>query len=548
VLRRLNISNFALVKHAELEFSPGLNVITGESGSGKSLLVDALELLIGQRARHTNTSGLKCIIEGHFDSHPELKALIKHIHVDDFGQQLIIRREINDGKSRTFVNDTPVVLGDLKRVGALLLDLHHQDDTADLWDTDFQMQWLDGFLNTPTTRLRYNEAFALYEKAIHDINTYNQAIEKRAREEDYIQFQLNEMNAINLKPGSYALWMEELKRLENAERFSSQLQFCQEALQTGEHNIQDQLKGAQKQLQDVSVDGAKELVNRLHQVRLEITDIAHELDSLGAQYNQNPARLAELQELIYKLQKLMKKHGISDEPAYHTLWQSYLDFNEETQRLQHACATATQIKSKQFEILQTLGLSLRTARHKLAAELEPIVEQELKKLGMPSAVFKLEFTALDAPAAQGLDRLNICFSANRGQPPRPVAQVASGGERARLMLALKAQRAAHQSNTTLIFDEIDAGVSGAIADRLGRKLLQLGKHVQVISISHLPQIASKGQQHLKIYKTEHENTTETHVKILNPTERIQEIASMLSNGEITQKALENAAQLLQEHY
>lgn len=547
MLTRLHITNYALVKHAELQFSPGLNVITGESGSGKSLVVDALELLMGQRARHTLTKGIKCVIEGHFDSNAQMVSILKQIQVDDFGKQLIIRREIYDGKSRIFINDTPVALTNLKRLGAYVLDLHHQDDTAELWDTDFQLQWLDSFLNALPVLEQYKTEFTIYEQAQRDISAYNQALEKRAREEDYIQFQLNEMNAINLKPGAYALWLEELKRLEHAEQYSNNLQFCLDVLQLGEHNIQHQIKSTEKQLQEISAENVKQLIDRLQQVRSEIADIAEDLNTLSTQYYQNPERLAELQEHVYKLQKLMKKHGISDESAYHKLWQSYIDFNEETQRIQFACASAERIKTKQFDILQTLGKALREAREKAAITLEPVIEAELKKLGMPSAVFKLNLVALEAPSASGLDRLQICFSANKGLPPLPVEQVASGGERARLMLALKAQRAVYKTSTTMVFDEIDTGVSGAIADRLGRKLLQLSKNVQVISISHLPQIASKGQQHLKIFKTEQEHATETHVCVLNENERITEIASMLSNGEITQKALENAALLLQDN-
>jgi len=545
VLQRLSISNFALVQNAEIEFKNGLNIITGESGSGKSLMVDALQLLLGNRWRSNDKNEKKCKVEGCFVLTESLSEFLNSVQVDDWGHQIILRRELWEGRSRNFINDSPVSLTVLKQAASRLMDLHHQEDTTELLEADFQQSWLDEFLKHPELKTQYQQEYANYKKQEAQLNSLNSQLEKRNKEADYIQFQLNEMDALNLKPGAYESWLSEAQDLEQADRYSAQWHHCADLLLNGEHNVIAQIRTLEKQFQDLRGSETETLKTRLNQIRTELQDIASDAERMVSRYQSNPQRLTQLQENIYTFQKLMKKHGVTDEAAYFKVWQSYQEFNQTSAHLTNERNQIEAQLTQQYKNLQLKGKALSAARQDCIQHVEPQIALELQKLGMPHAQIKFQLKGSQSPKPSGCDDLTICWSTNKGFAVQPIQTIASGGERARLMLALKAQRAAHMLPSVLVFDEIDTGVSGGIADRLGRLMQELSKRVQVISISHLPQIASKATHHIKIYKKESAHSTETFVKSLTDQERLEEIAAMLSNGEITQKALENAAQLMQ---
>ncbi len=549
MLQNLRIQNFALIEETEVHFNGGLTVITGETGAGKSILLGALGLTLGNRADvsslHDKTK--KCIIEAQFNIKAyNLKDFFES-HELDFEQVATIRREITpEGKSRAFINDTPTTLSVLKELGDQLIDIHSQHETLLLKETNFQFELVDAFAQTTSLFSDYKKQFdqlSKLKKHLEDLT--NQEIQAK-KELDYFQFQFNELEEAAIKPGEQQQLEEESETLENAEFIKGNLVKSSLAISGGDENIISALALVKQQLQSVSKFGKQfnELYERVNSVTIELKELSGDIDNCEEDVVYNNNRLEEVNTQLDKLNRLMKKHGVNSEEELMTIKDGI------EAKLQQFSSLELSIEKTNKEIVaaekqcKTLAKDLSDGRQKATAGIEQNIKAMLSGLSMTNAQFKIELKQLDQLSANGLDTVAFLFTANKGSDFKELHKTASGGELSRLMLCLKALLAQRTALPTIIFDEIDTGVSGDVADKIGTILLTMGKTMQVITITHLPQMASKGNNHLYVYKSDSKTKTTSSIKPLMPEERISEIAKMLSTGTPTETALKNAKELL----
>ena len=554
MIRHLHIENYALIEHLDIDFYPGFSVITGETGAGKSIIIGAIGLLLGQRAdSKAMTSGAtRCVIESTFDlSSYQLDAFFRENDLDFDGTECIIRRELTaSGKSRAFINDTPASLAQLKEIGEQLIDVHSQHKNLLLGKEDFQLSILDIVANHQRLLEAYKEAYKTYKASVRELEAA-QAEARRSREdEDYLRFQVEQLVDAHLQEDEQAALEAEQETLEHAEDIKSALYTAANLLQSSTDGTDalGLIKQGLSELRAISsvYAAAEELAERIDSCYIELKDVATELESNAEDVEYNPQRLEQVNERLNIIYTLQKKHGVETVGELLALQEQ---LEEQLMRITHSDEMIEELRQKvetcQKQCLQ-LAEQLSNARKKVAKQVEQEMQERLLPLGMPNVQFKCSVMVHPSELTPtGYDQVQFLFNANKSGELKPVSQIASGGEIARVMLSLKALIAGAVKLPTIIFDEIDTGVSGSIAEKMARIMQEMGQHErQVISITHLPQIAALGSHHYKVYKEDTNDATLSHIVPLTAEQRVEEIAHMLSGEKLTQAAWDNARSLL----
>lgn len=556
MLQHLRIKNFALIDSTEINFSDGLSVITGETGAGKSILLGALGMVLGDRADLSSIrdASIKCIIEAHFQIDEEsFKGFFQENDLD-FETTCILRREITpSGKSRSFINDTPVTLKTLNRLGKELVDIHSQNETGILLDPARQFVLLDSFIATRSEgkafktileeyQLKFKEQSRL-QKRLSQIERDQIALQK---ELDYNLFQLEELQEAHLDKVDMAALEDELQTLENVEAISTNLSVVLNRIEQDEMGLMDGLRETVQNLQSISSFSKtySSFFSRFESLQIELADltdeIQHSLDSL----QDDPERREEVTQKMDAINRLLTKHHVSELSELIALRDELVEKVNDTQ------SSAMQIEQLNVQIaenrklLEDMADKLFQQRKKLKPQLEKSVLDTISKLGMKAASFEISLTESKELGALGKSEIQFLFSANKGGKLLPVQKAASGGELSRVMLGIKNEMANTKGLNTIIFDEIDTGVSGHIADKMASIMREMSDAMQVISITHLPQIAAAGHQHFTVEKNELQDKTVSGVRLLEKDDRTRELAKMLSSGQLTAAARSNAAELL----
>lgn len=549
MLQKLSIRNYALIDSVELELDKGLNIITGETGAGKSIMLGALSLILGQRAetRYFFNQDKKCIIEGWFLlADEQLQSLFEENDLD-FYKENTLRREIStDGKSRAFINDTPVTLAVMKQIGERLIDIHSQHATLEVNDPAFQLSVVDTLAGHQQLLTDYRNKFKQYKQQQQLLTELQTKAADARNKQDYEQFLFDELENANLRIDEQEKLETELQMLNNAESIKRSLLTSYNLLSEEETAVLPILKEVIGQLQSIEKFNTvyNELNERLRSALIELKDIATEMAGLEEHIVFNPSRIEEINirlDLIYGLQQ---KHRVSAIEALLNIQNQLSDNLANLLSGDEEIARLIKALEQMHTELEDMALELTNNRSKAILSAEISTGKILQQVGMPNAKIKIEQTQAAELNKDGKDLISLLFSANSGQPPAPVGKVASGGELSRLMLAIKSIMARHTSLPTLIFDEIDTGISGETALRVGDVIGELEKNMQVICITHLPQIAAKGDAHYFVYKNEQSERTTTGIRKLDNSDRIKAIAEMLSGKTPGASALENAKELL----
>ena len=551
MLKQLYIKNFTLIDELDIQLFPGFSVITGETGAGKSIILGALSLLLGQRAdsRSIKSGSDRCIIEAHFDlSRYQLESLFTSNDIDYDAHDCIFRRELTAaGKSRAFINDTPVPLGVMKAIGQQLVDIHSQHQNLLLQEEDFQLNVVDIIAQDGKQLASYQDAFRRYQEARRAVMRMEEDIAKAAQNEDFLRFQYNELNDAQLAPGQQEELEQESETLSHVEDIKTALYTAEGILSGDEGNLVERLREASRAIEgirDVYADAA-EVAERIHSSYIELKDIAAEVTQMSAHTDFDPKRLDSVNEQLDTIYSLQKKHHVETVEELIALRDQF------RQQLDHLDNSSDEIEAlrRQEQNAAITALShaatLTALRKKAAQKVEKEMKSRLVPLGIPNVRFAVDVTPTEQLSEKGADKVAFLFSANTSTPMQPVAQIASGGEIARVMLSLKAMISGTVKLPTIIFDEIDTGVSGRVAEMMAKIMQEMG-HTdrQVISITHLPQIAALGSHHYKVYKEETPEGTKSRMQLLSPDDRIQEIAQMLSGSDVTAAAISNAKALL----
>ncbi len=552
MLQFLTIENYALIDHLEFRPGQGLTVITGETGAGKSIIMGALGLILGQRAdaKAVRSGAGKCVIEAQFDiSAYDLEAFFAQNDLEYDASATIIRREIYaTGKSRAFVNDTPVQLPLLRELGSHLIDIHSQHQNLLLGQDAFQLSVVDALAHNQAEYASYRAAYDQLKAHDSKLKALRAQAERDAQEADYIRFQFSQLDDANLVEGEQEELEAEQELLSHAEDIKSCLCQMHEGLDGEGDAVVQMLKSISQKAHELSriYPDIAEIAQRLESDYIDLKDIADEVDSRSEEVNYDPQRLEQVEERLSLLYSLQKKHGKSSA-------EELIQLRDELfERIQHIDNSDEEILELEQQVKRLAAEATRLAailsdtRKRAAQQLQKDLIARVTYLGMPNLRFQVSITPLDSLSPSGSDSLEFLFSANKNQPLRPAGEVASGGEISRLMLGIKSLVASARTLPTIIFDEIDTGVSGDIADRMGSVMKELSTHLQVITITHLPQVAGKGNQHFRVFKADTDEQTITHIEQLSSEQRIQEIARMLSGSDITPEALANARTLITE--
>lgn len=549
MLKSLYIKNYALIDSLEIDFEQGFSVITGETGAGKSIILGALGLIVGQRAdaKTIKMGESKCIIEGTFNiTAYDLKTFFteKEIDYDDI---CILRRELTpSGKSRAFINDTPVTLADLKELGNKLIDIHSQHQNLMLGDNQFQMHVVDALAGNDNLLKDYHQAYTIYKNSEKELRNLHEAITKSRQEEEYLRFQYTSLDEAALNEGEQEELEAELEMLNHAEDIKSGLYKINILLSDDERGIVAALKESLSVTNSLSkmYNRAEEMQQRLDTAYIDLKDLSTEVERMAGDIEFNPERLAFVEERLNRIYTLQKKYNIDTVAGLLAL--KY----EINKKLENIDSFDQQLKDQQQEVadnkkkVDLLATKLSNKRKSAIKPMEETLTKKTSILGMPNIRFECSISPKNDPDITGIDNLEFLFSANKNVPLQPVSEIASGGEISRLMLCLKSMIAGATALPTIIFDEIDTGVSGEIADKMGQIMQEFGQSMQVIAITHLPQIAAKGCAHYLVYKTDDEKSTTTNLRKLSDNERIEEIARMLSGASLTDAAIQNARVML----
>jgi len=549
MLQKLSISNYALIDNLEIAFGDGLNILTGETGAGKSIILGALSLILGQRAesRYFFNQQRKCVIEGSFKIDGfHLKQFFEDNDLD-YEAETVLRREISiDGKSRAFVNDTPVNLAALKELGEKLIDIHSQHATLEINDPTFQLLVVDSVAKHDVLLNNYRDKFRAYKKSTARLRQLIEASAKAKTDLDYYQFQFDELEKAGIGADEQETLEQELYTLSNAEEIKRNLLAAFFLMEEGEASAIIQLREAGHQLSSLERHDPQiaTLCQRLNSAIIELKDIAAEIESIEQQTQTNEARAVEVNGRLSIFYNLQKKHRVNSNAELLVLQ------DELSEKIQQAVFGDDAIEKLQKQLdadkkeLEKLAAELSANRKKAAPIIETNVLQTLDEMGMGNAALKIELSSTAALGDNGTDIVRFLFTANKGHALAEMSKVASGGELSRLMLAIKSLIAQNTALPTIIFDEIDTGVSGEVANKVGQIMERLSVNLQVITITHLPQIASKGQNHYFVYKDEEGATTYTRIKQLDKNDRVLEIAKMLSGDKPGESAIKNAKELL----
>ena len=551
MLQSIHIQNYALIESLDIDFHSGFSVITGETGAGKSIILGAIGLLVGQRAdiKAIRTGATKCIVEAKFNiSSYHLEEFFEEHDLEYEDGECILRRELlASGKSRAFINDTPASLAQMKAIGEKLIDVHSQHQNLLLNHEDFQMSVLDILAHDEAELEEYKSLYKEYKQTSRELAALIEQAEKSRQDEDYIRYQVEQLETANLQDGEQEELEQEAEILSHAEDIKASLYKIDQLMESDEMNLLAVTKECMQTLQNIArvYAPAEEWVNRLDSCYIELKDLAQEAANACEEVEFNPARLDFVNErlnLIYSLQQKHRASTVEELIALAGNLRTQLDaitssddrINELTRRKDELCNK-----------VKTSARLLTNVRTIAAKDIEKQMQAYLVPLGMPNVRFAVQLTPRKEPDASGMDSVSFLFSANKNGTLQDVASIASGGEIARVMLSLKAMIAGAVQLPTIIFDEIDTGVSGSIAEKMALIMQEMGKaDRQVISITHLPQIAARGAHHYKVYKEDTDTGTNSHIRSLDHTERINEIAHMLSGAMLTEAALNNAKALL----
>lgn len=552
MIKQLYIKNFTLIDTLDITFQPGFSVITGETGAGKSIILGAIALLLGQRAdQKTIKSGAdRCIIEAHFDlSRYPLKDFFTEHEIDYDADDCILRRELTaSGKSRAFINDTPVQLSLMRLLGQQLVDIHSQHQNLLLQEEDFQLNVVDIIANNQKSLEQYRQLYQEYLSAKKAVREMQEAIDKANDNQDYLRFQLTELNEANLYEGVQEELEQERETLSHAEEIKSGLFAADQLLSSSEGGIIERLKETSKALDAIKkvFPDIQDIAERTESCYIELKDIAGDISSRAEDFDFDPQRLEIIHTTLDQIYSLEKKHHVD---SVEQLIAIRDDLSRQLDRIDNSEDELRVLKEKEAALLNQCKMSaekLSQLREKAARKIEKEMLKRLVPLGIPHVRFEVQQTAKEL-SSDGADRITFLFSANTSTPLLPVSEVASGGEIARVMLSLKAMISGAVKLPTIIFDEIDTGVSGKTAEMMAKIMQEMGaSDRQVISITHLPQIASLGTTHYKVYKEESPQGTISHMQLLQKEERVQEIAQMLSGSNVTDAAVTHAKELLKQ--
>ena len=550
MLKQLHISNYALIDELNVSFESGFNVITGETGAGKSILLGALGFALGDRA-DTNVlydKEKKCVVEAQFELDDETLKPLFETNELDFERECIFRRELNpQKKSRAFINDTPVALQTMKELGSLLVDIHSQHDSLLLTDADFQLRLLDDIAQNNGVLEDYQTEYGNYNTLKRKLKDLKEMATKNATENDYLKFQLDELDKANLKEGEYSEIEQTLSVMENAEEIKSLLVTANGLMEDSETAILGQVNElalALSRLKNLMPD-TEPLQERVENLKVELKDIAYDLRRKedGTQFDEG--QLQSLQERYDLISRLMMKHRFNEFEELIALRDNLKEKVNAFENIDEAIAKAEKELKGSEKRLSSLAKTLHDKRCQAAIVFGEKVTTLVRQLAMPFAQFQVSVDSQNSFGSKGCDTIRFLFSANKGIAVDDLSRVASGGELSRLMLAIKSAVSDYNYIPTLIFDEIDTGVSGEVAAKIGGIMQQMGHSLQLISITHLPQVASKAEHHYFIYKDNNGARTQSHIRLLKSEERIAEIAKMLSNDSVTPEALRAAEVLLQ---
>ncbi|NBG67177.1 DNA repair protein RecN [Acidiluteibacter ferrifornacis] len=551
MLTSLKISNYALIQELHMKPDEAFTIITGETGAGKSILLGALGLILGQRAdlNALKDTSKKCIIEAQFQIETyHLQPIFESFDLD-YEPLTIIRREITpNGKSRAFVNDTPVNLSQLKDIGEHLVDIHSQHHTISLNDNSFQLKVVDAYAENKNAIQAYKAEYDTYRKLKKQLAEKELSIVQAKAEESFLQFQFEELDQLQLIENEDVDLEEEQDALVHVEDTKIQLTTALNLLKEQEENVIDSLRMAKSSLTEASKHNkvALELLDRFKSVTIELEDIVATLEEENEELNYDPERLEYIRSRLSAIYNLQKKHHTSNVTDLVTLKN---EIEQKLLTISNFDSDVEMIKrtlSQSAAILKEKAAIITANRKAIKQKLESEVKTILDRLGMKNAQLTIEFETLSTYSENGLEVIKFLFTANKGLEKRELSKVASGGELSRLMLAIKSILARKEKMPTIIFDEIDTGVSGEIADKVGEILKSMSQELQIISITHLPQMAAKGVSHLKVYKEDVNGETHSYIKVLNQEERIEELAKMLSGSKTTSAAIDNAKALLNE--
>ena len=551
MLQSIHIQNYALIESLDIDFHSGFSVITGETGAGKSIILGAIGLLVGQRAdiKAIKTGANKCIVEARFNiSSYQLEAFFEEHDLEYEDGECILRRELlASGKSRAFINDTPASLAQMKALGEKLIDVHSQHQNLLLNHEDFQLSVIDILANDEEQLTAYKALYQDYKRTSRELAQLIEQAEKSRQDEDYISFQVNQLEEANLQSGEQEELEQEAETLSHAEDIKASLYKVDQLMASDDTTLLSVTKDCMQALQGISrvFAPAQEWIDRLESCYIELKDLANDVSSAGEDVEYNPTRLEFVNDRLNLIYTLQQKHHVSsvDElisisKELRTQLDAITSSDDRIQELTHQ-------KEDLYNKVIASARLLTDMRTIAAQEIEKQMQAYLVPLGMPNVRFAVELNPRKEPDGTGMDYVNFLFSANKNGTLQQVASIASGGEIARVMLSLKAMIAGAVKLPTIIFDEIDTGVSGSIAEKMAFIMQEMGQaDRQVISITHLPQIAARGAHHYKVYKEDTETGTNSHIRPLTHEERINEIANMLSGATLTEAALNNAKALL----
>jgi DNA repair protein RecN (Recombination protein N) len=549
MLRRLTVKNYAIIKELDMEFGDGFTIITGETGAGKSILLGALGLVLGERA---DTSVLlsrdeKCVVEAFFNIRGyDLAALFEANEVD-YDDEAIIRREISQaGKSRAFLNDTPVNIGLLKELGSRLIDVHSQHETLLLGSNMFQMRVADAYAGSTALAKQYSAVWTRYLTARRDYENAAENLEKVKADYDYYMHQLEEFMAIKLVSGEQEMLEKEQELLTNAADIKEALAAATSAIGGEDISVLSLLRAARASFSKIAgwLPEAGELEKRVNTQLIDLNDISYEAEKLNDRAAADPGRLEYVTQRLDTIYSLMQKHRCRDLDELLAVQQKVEEAVDRTAGTDEKLEDLKRSSDDAYAEVNTIAARLSGNRHKAISPLESEITEMLHKLGMPHARFRVLIRRLERSGPSGIDALDFLFSANRQVEPEELSKCASGGELSRVMLCLKSVLANSTGLPAIIFDEIDSGVSGEVASMVGAILSEMGKSMQVINITHLPQVAARGKVHYHVYKEDNDHSTITRVRLLNEHERVTEVARLLSGSTITEAALRNARELL----
>lgn len=551
MLQSIYIQNYALIDTLDINFNTGFSVITGETGAGKSIILGAIGLLLGQRAdiKAIKSGETKCIVEAKFNiSSYNMESFFKENDLEFDSNDCIIRRELYaSGKSRGFINDSPASLAQMRELGEQLIDVHSQHQNMLLNNEEFQMNVLDIIAKDEKELGKYSDIYHQYKETAKRLADTIAKAEKEREDEDYIRFQLQQLDDASLKEGEQEELENEAEMLAHAEEIKSNLFKVSNMMAEDDMNMLIAMKESILTLQNVSkhYPAASEWAERLNSCFIDIKELSHEISNAQEEVEFNPSRLEFVNDKLNTIYSLEQKHHVDSVEQLIEIAEKYRSQLTEITSFDQIISELESKKEKIYSDLLAQAKVLTSLRRKAAQDVEKKMQELLVPLGMPNLRFCVEVTQRKEPDTKGMDNVLFLFSANKNGTLQNVATVASGGEIARVMLSLKAMIAGAVKLPTIVFDEIDTGVSGSIAEKMALIMEDMGKHNrQVISITHLPQIAARGTTHYKVYKEDTETRTISHIKMLDQNERIKEIANMLSGSTLTEAAMNNAKVLL----